>query len=208
MIIMVAMTVLLKGNDTSFISAMEWNLLALWAQFINSSLPMPPSQLCTDDFEGASPNNTNLALKGITALNLYAVLMDLVGQPNVASAYRTSATSHVKFWMEEAVDKSSSYLHYKRAFQLAEGASFSLKYNTLYGYITGLQTSSSWFPSSMMEQEFAFYANVVSQQYGVPLDDRHDFTLVEYLGDLLGVAWGMEQTSGDARYRQLITDQV
>ena len=38
-------------------------MLKTWADFIVASLPDPGDQLCTDDFEGASPHNINLAAK-------------------------------------------------------------------------------------------------------------------------------------------------
>ena len=38
-------------------------VLETWAEYLNASLPDPGNQLCTDDFEGPSPHNVNLALK-------------------------------------------------------------------------------------------------------------------------------------------------
>ena len=38
-------------------------LLTVWGDYIVASLPDPGNQLCTDDFEGASPHNVNLATK-------------------------------------------------------------------------------------------------------------------------------------------------
>ena len=38
-------------------------LLKTWADNIAFSLPDPGDQLCTDDFEGKSPHNVNLAAK-------------------------------------------------------------------------------------------------------------------------------------------------
>ncbi len=35
----------------------------MWANYSNISLPNPGNQLCTDDFEGPSPQNVNLAAK-------------------------------------------------------------------------------------------------------------------------------------------------
>ena len=39
------------------------DLLKTWADYLASSLPDPGDQLCTDDFEGVSPHNVNLAAK-------------------------------------------------------------------------------------------------------------------------------------------------
>lgn len=34
-----------------------------WGDYMVASLPDPGDQLCTDDFEGPSPHNVNLAAK-------------------------------------------------------------------------------------------------------------------------------------------------
>ena len=39
------------------------DLLAIWGKYLLESLPDPGDQLCTDDFEGPSPHNVNLAAK-------------------------------------------------------------------------------------------------------------------------------------------------
>lgn len=39
-------------------------LLYQWADYLITVLPDPGTQLCTDDFEGPSPHNANLAAKG------------------------------------------------------------------------------------------------------------------------------------------------
>ena len=39
------------------------DVLITWGNFIVASLPDPGDQLCTDDFEGKSPHNVNLAAK-------------------------------------------------------------------------------------------------------------------------------------------------
>ena len=39
------------------------DVLITWGDFIAASLPDPGDQLCTDDFEGRSPHNVNLAAK-------------------------------------------------------------------------------------------------------------------------------------------------
>ena len=51
-----------QTNDMSFIKP-YWPVLNTWLDYIIASLPDPGNQLCTDDFEGASPHNMNLAAK-------------------------------------------------------------------------------------------------------------------------------------------------
>lgn len=54
--------VVLQTKNLTFLDP-YWPLLKIWADFIVASLPDPGNQLCTDDFEGPSPHNMNLAAK-------------------------------------------------------------------------------------------------------------------------------------------------
>ena len=74
-------------------------LLEIWAQYLNSSLPDPGNQLCTDDMlgmnahnslfifhqyyhlfrSGPMPHNANLAVKGIEGLGAYSMLSKSLG---------------------------------------------------------------------------------------------------------------------------------
>lgn len=185
------------SGSTSFLAPGHWSVLESWAQFVNTSLPTPPSQLCTDDFEGPAPNNTNLALKGITALGAWAQLLTSVGRASEAQTVLAWARSHVSYWLANAFapyDPTTGLpAHYKRQYEL-NSSTYSLKYNSIYGYFLGLANTSSWLPDDVMLTEFAFYnSGPIAKPYGPPLDDRNIFTLVEYLGDLLGVAGALAQ---------------
>jgi len=46
-----------------------------WGNYLTTALPDPGNQLCTDDFEGPSPHNANLAAKGIVALEVTSSLL-------------------------------------------------------------------------------------------------------------------------------------
>ena len=46
-------------------------VLLIWGDYIVASLPDPGNQLCTDDFEGRSPHNVNLAAKVCTLAVYY-----------------------------------------------------------------------------------------------------------------------------------------
>lgn len=187
------------GGNVSFLRPHHWALLAQWAQFCNQSLPFPPAQLCTDDFEGPAPNNTNLAVKGIVALGAYSQLLELQRQPAAAAAWMATARRLAAEWRVQALSADGS--HYRRQFNLGD-ATFSLKYNTLYDQILGLDL----FPEDLvMAREFAYYLDVKGEPFGTPLDDRNDFTLVEYMGALLGVAGAMRSNS---TWQALLTDRL
>lgn len=50
-------------NVCLYIDLQFRDLLDTWGKYLNKSLPDPKNQLCTDDFEGKSPHNSNLAVK-------------------------------------------------------------------------------------------------------------------------------------------------
>merc|ERR1712139_416002 len=139
-----------------------WPMLTTWADFIVSSLPDPGDQLCTDDFEGPSPHNTNLAAKGIVALEAYAGLLDVKGETSKAEVYRNHATSFAKNWTAAAADGD----HYRIQFNLP--GTWSQKYNLLWQKALGLHA----FPEDVFKTESNYYQSKL-EECGVPLDNRH-----------------------------------
>jgi len=142
-----------------------WSLLLIWADFIAGSLPDPGNQLCTDDFEGPSPHNTNLAAKGIVALEAYAELLKAKGDAVLANKYRQLAFGFAKTWVKTAADHD----HYRIQFNLP--GTWSQKYNLLWQRVLGLKA----FPEAVFDQETAYYHTKL-QRCGVPLDSRHPYT--------------------------------
>ena len=144
-------------------------LLDTWAQYINISLPDPEQQLCTDDFEGPSPHNANLALKGIVGLNAYAILLRYFGQFSRADAWDALAASLAQDWIRLAIDHQPGTLkHYKQRYD--QNGTWSTKYNLIWQYILG--TSS--FPDDVRVTENAYY-QTQAMKYGIPLDNRHSY---------------------------------
>ena len=96
-------------------------LLTTWAQYINSSLPDPGLQLCTDDFEGPSPHNANLAVHGIVGISSYVILLTYMGHIEQAVRWSALAASLVPVWEMLALDTDGT--HYKQRYdQMARGA--------------------------------------------------------------------------------------
>lgn len=131
-------------------------------------LPDPGNQLCTDDFTGPSPNNVNLAAKGIVALRAFA---DLPMQQPLAPYYRQVAAAYVTYWQAEAADGD----HFELEYRLPN--TWSTKYNLLYQEILQLDV----FPQSVLDAERAFYISSHLNKYGVPLDNRADFTKLDWM---------------------------
>ena len=158
------------------------NILTTWADFIISEMPMPPKQLCTDDFEGPEANNTNLVVKSLLALEAMAGIFDYTGNATAAELYRSKIPAFLSFWLENARASDSS--HYKREYNLKDD-SFSLKYNLLYQLIL----NASVFPETVLSTELEYYSTKQSREYGIPLNDRATFQLTEYQGGLIGMAY-------------------
>jgi hypothetical protein len=171
MLIMLAALARRESCDVAWLQP-YWPLLSGWAAYLNSSLPFPGNQLCTDDFEGPSPNNTNLAAKGIVGLAAYAVLRQCAGDPAGFANYLTLAAAFERVW--EAYAWSGD--HYSLEYGL--NASWSLKYNLLFDVVF----DTAVFPASVVAAEDAFYAQRASA-FGVPLDSRATFTKLDWLGE-------------------------
>ena len=87
------------------------------ADYLIGSLPFPANQLCTDDFTGRLANNTNLAAKGIVALEAFSHLCAATAGKN-CQHYSDAATGFVSTWMKEALEQKPKP-HYKIACELS-----------------------------------------------------------------------------------------
>lgn len=147
-----------------------WPLLRSWGDYLVSNLPDPGNQLCTDDFEGRSPHNVNLAAKGIVGLGALAYMLKLDNQADAATHYLTQAKNFVTIWMKNASDGD----HYRLQYDSPD--TWSLKYNLMYQRYLGLDL----FPDAVFESECDYYQKKMNA-YGVPLDNRADFTKTDWL---------------------------
>jgi hypothetical protein len=171
-------------GDASFFYPKYWPLLTQWANYLVENLPDPFDQLCTDDFLGPIPHDTNLALKGIIGIKAYASLLDLVNLPGSAQ-YTQTAQNYVQYWLNNAFDKDHYRLRYDKS------GTWSQKYNVLLDYILGTNT----FPESMIKTELAYYMTQLDT-FGFPLDSTKAWTKLDWQMWLAAVAKkvGMKDT--------------
>ncbi|EDQ89518.1 uncharacterized protein MONBRDRAFT_25237 [Monosiga brevicollis MX1] len=163
-----------RTKSADFFYPQHWDLLTTWAEYLNASLPYPANQLCTDDFTGRLANNTNLAAKGIVALEAYVQLCHLVGAPNCeALAPYPAYFAHI--WETQALDTEPTP-HYRLAYNMT--GTYSLKYNLLWQHILDMEGPFNY--STVASNEFAYYRSV-QNQYGTPLDERHTWVMFEWL---------------------------
>lgn len=157
-----------QGNNIDYLQAYS-GLLDIWRNFLNSSLPDPGDQLCTDDFEGPSPHNVNLAAKGVIGYGALGLLQAMAGNVSEAKVIAKQAELFAGDWLRMANDTD----HYRLQYNLPN--TWSMKYNILFQYILRLEL----FPDTVMQQELAYY-QTKRQVYGVPLDDRALFTKTDW----------------------------
>ncbi len=146
-----------------------WSTLQKWAEYLLSKGLDPENQLCTDDFAGHLAHNANLSAKAIVALACFSDLCERAGKTDDAKAYRAKAEEFVQEWMKLADNGD----HYRLAFDRPD--TWSMKYNIVWDRIMDLKL----FPKEVVDKELAYY-KTVQNKYGIPLDNRSDYTKTDW----------------------------
>jgi hypothetical protein len=175
-----------SGNLLILVAAMEremgnfdfarayWPQFTQWAEYLREKGLDPSNQLSTDDFAGHLAHNANLSIKAIEALDAYAVLARGVGKSEVADEYARMAAEMAGKWQTMAIDTDKSGGdHYKLAFD--KPGTWSQKYNLVWDQLLDLKL----FPPKVRETELAFYLQHLNQ-FGLPLDNRADYTKLDW----------------------------
>lgn len=168
MLIMMAIVCKLDGNADFAIPYRE--TLDKWVQYLITYGADPGEQLCTDDFAGHLAHNTNLSIKAIMGIESYAMLLGQMGDESGQAKYHEIAKEMAEDW-EKRADAGD---HYMLAF--GEADTWSLKYNLIWDKIF----DSNLFSKKVYETEFAWYIKKVNK-YGVPLDNRADYSKSDWL---------------------------
>ena len=195
MFLMLLALVQRNGGDVSFFYPRYWKVLTQWADHLLVTLPYPESQLCTDDFLGAVPNNTNLAAKGIVALAAYAQLCDLATHDaRCRTRYEAAAQAHAATWLRDAL-VSDPQPHTILSFSFRN--TWSTKYNLLWQKL--LRLGDNPFPDfrRLAELEVQWYL-AKAKRYGTPLDPRSDWAKLDWL------AWAAALAYDDAAYNAIM----
>jgi hypothetical protein len=170
-----------SGNLLILVAAMEreqnnwnfakqyWPQFSKWADYLRDKGLDPSNQLSTDDFAGHLAHNANLSIKAIEGLAAYADMARGVGKPEVAAEYGRLAKEMAAKWEPMAIDGD----HYKLAFDKA--GTWSQKYNLVWDQILDFNL----FPARIRQTEMAFYVKHLNQ-FGLPLDNRADYTKLDW----------------------------
>jgi len=146
-----------------------WPQFTKWAEYLRDKGLDPANQLSTDDFAGHLAHNSNLSIKAIEGLAAYAQMARGVGKPEVADEYSKLSAEMAAKWQVMGIDGD----HYKLAFD--KPGSWSQKYNLVWDQILGFNI----FPDKIRQTETAFYLQHLNQ-YGLPLDNRKDYTKLDW----------------------------
>lgn len=157
-----------RANDVAYLTQ-HYNIMSQWTSFLVAEALIPANQLSTDDFQGALANQTNLALKGIIAIQAMSVVATMTGHTSDATSFQNTASSYLTQWMTLGINHAASPPHTTLDYQ--EPDSHGLLYNLYGDKLLGL----GFVPQAIYDMQSTFYPTV-AQPFGVPLDTRDVFT--------------------------------
>jgi Domain of unknown function (DUF1793)/Domain of unknown function (DUF4965) len=146
-----------------------WPQVSKWAEYLRVKGLDPENQLSTDDFAGHLAYNANLSIKAIEGLAAYAEIARGLEKLDLAKDYSQAAKEMARKW--EQMDRDGD--HYKLAFD--KPGTWSQKYNLVWDQLLGLNL----FPPRVRQTELAFYVQHLNR-YGLPLDNRADYTKLDW----------------------------
>ncbi|MGB7022210.1 MAG: DUF4965 domain-containing protein [Candidatus Acidiferrales bacterium] len=186
MLLMVAGIAKAEGNAE--FAARYWPVLTKWADYLKKNGLDPGDQLCTDDFTGLLSHNANLSLKAIEALGGYAMLARMLGKTSESEGFRQTAEQDAAKWMQMAKDHGHTRLTFDQP------GTWSQKYNLVWDRVLGLHL----FPASLAQEELKYY-QTRSTAFGFPLDNRANFTKLDW------ESWSAALATSKAQFSDLFS---
>ena len=167
---LILVTAIAHAEGNAEYAKKHWDVLTIWADYLLEHGLNPENQLCTDDFAGHQSHNVNLSVKAITAIAGYGLLAQILGKNEIAKKYTAEAKRMGKEWVRMADDGD----HYRLTFD--QSGTWSQKYNMVWDNILKLDI----FPKEVARKEVAYYLSK-QNKYGLPLDNRKDYTKSDWI---------------------------
>ncbi|KGQ09714.1 hypothetical protein BBAD15_g4949 [Beauveria bassiana D1-5] len=161
-----------RSGDNGWLKE-NWDLLTRWAEYLIEDAKIPAHQLSTDDFAGQLANQTNLAIKGIIALEAMAEIATRAGHPDLKPHYSDIAHEYYKFWSEHGINNNTATPHSTLAYDDME--SYGLLYNLWGDKVLRL----NFIPEEIYKMQSAWYPHVANE-YGMVLDTRGTLTKTDW----------------------------
>ncbi len=166
---LILMDTLSREQGNWHLAEQYWPQLTKWAEYLEARGLDPENQLSTDDFAGHLAHNANLSIKAIEGIAAYAQMAKGLGKAAIAEKFAGTSVKMAVQWQSIAKDGD----HYKLAFD--KPGTWSQKYNLVWDQILDLHL----FPAAVRNSELAFYLQHMNE-YGVPLDNRADYTKLDW----------------------------
>lgn len=172
----------------------SYKLWKQWTEYLIEEALIPANQLCTDDFAGPLPNQTNLALKGIVGIKAMSQVASLVGADAEAEYYGLIAERYMDKWQEYGLSKDKSHAKLSYTWRGSWTTIYNIYADALLCFhlpedASSLDSSSFWdvkqapmgsekshFIHNNIYQAQSDWYHAVLQKYGLPMDSRHLYT--------------------------------
>ncbi|TGO50615.1 hypothetical protein BOTNAR_0386g00010 [Botryotinia narcissicola] len=153
--------------DTAYLSQ-HYPLLKQWTTFLVAEALIPANQLSNDDFQGTLANQTNLAQKGIIAIEAMSVIANITGNSADALNYTNIAHDYLTQWEKLAIVPATASVpaHTKLAYQDNTG------HGLLYNLYADTLLKLNFVPKRIYDMQSEYYPTIANV-YGVQLDSRN-----------------------------------
>jgi hypothetical protein len=156
------------ANDIEYLKT-HYDMLKQWTEYLVEETLLPANQISTDDFAGWLSNQTNLALKGIIAIDAMAVIANLTGHWDDGDRYSNISHTYVSKWQGLGIAYDAKPPHTTLSYN--QNDTHGLVYNLYSDRLLNLNLV----PQSVYDMQSVFYTTI-EQKYGIPLDTRHYYT--------------------------------
>lgn len=172
--------------------------------------------MCTDDFAGWLPLQTNLALKGTIGIKAFSEIADLLDRTGDAEEHRKISEKYIKHWQKRGLSRDGTHAKLAYDWYGSWTTLYSLYADALLCFHPSLTSddaenalvfptadehsqqpispsnkrtpiTSDFIPSSVYTNQSVWYAEVL-QKYGLPLDSRHLYAKSDWEFEAAAVA--------------------